>query len=241
MTETPTAALSHAPRPGTRQWTSRPCGSPGSTAQRASVSLISTTQPRPCTRRSRRRMLITVARYMKIIAAHYTDIIAHKFRRQACTVLKDQACSDHEHFVEFGLLDSILKTGDGKTPETAMLVADVSEEYVVIGLGGQRPGGQALVNRNGKVYDQMTVTDQNNQATDALVRHLDRHHQGITGTVLGPGCRSGHRDRGCSSARKLRLVLDDDAAVGDQTLLRLVDVVDLHLETPDRAARSRSI
>ena len=97
----------------------------------------------------------------KIIAAHYTDIIAHKFRRQACTVLKDQACSDHEHFVEFGLLDSIMKSGDGTTPETAMLVADVSEEYVVIGLGGQRPGGQALVNRNGKVYDQMTVTDQN--------------------------------------------------------------------------------
>jgi hypothetical protein len=95
----------------------------------------------------------------KIIAITYTDIEAHKFRRQACAVLNDTACSAHEHFVEFGLLDSIIKAGDGKTPATAWVVAEVSEEYVIMRLVGYHPGMQQLINQDGRVYDKLTTKD----------------------------------------------------------------------------------
>ena len=93
----------------------------------------------------------------KIIAAHYTDFEAHKFRRQSCVLLKDTACSDHEHFVEFGLLNSIVKGGDGKTPETAWVVAEISEEYAMMRILQVQLKLQSLINRNGRTYDEMTV------------------------------------------------------------------------------------
>lgn len=94
----------------------------------------------------------------KIIASHYTDIEAHKFRRQACAHLNDTVCGDHEHFIEFGLLNSIVKAGDGKTPATAWEVAEVAEEYAIMRLAGYQPRGQSLVNQNGRVYDRLDVT-----------------------------------------------------------------------------------
>ena len=94
----------------------------------------------------------------RVIAAHYTDLEAHMMRRLACVALKDDACATHEHFVEFGMLKSILDSGDGKTPDTAWHVASIEEEYFVMQIAQVSLKQQALVSQNGRAFDHLTVT-----------------------------------------------------------------------------------
>jgi hypothetical protein len=63
----------------------------------------------------------------------------------------------HRAFVD-GLFRSIVTSGDGRSPETALVVINTEEEYAVIGLSGLQPGGQALRHEGGKSFDVMTVT-----------------------------------------------------------------------------------
>lgn len=58
-----------------------------------------------------------------------------------------------------GRVAKILKSGDGKTKETAYQVKDVGEEYQVIRALGFQPQGQALVVEGKKAWDLMTVVD----------------------------------------------------------------------------------
>jgi Domain of unknown function (DUF4919) len=94
----------------------------------------------------------------RVIAAHYTDLEAHMMRRLACVALKDDACATHEHFVEFGLLKSILDSGDGKAAATAWHVASIDEEYFVMQIAQVSLKQQALVMQNGRAFDHLTVT-----------------------------------------------------------------------------------
>ncbi len=95
----------------------------------------------------------------QIISGDYADIGGHKFRRQACHILADAACEQHEHFVEFGLLTSITNGKDGKTPRTAWEVASVDEEYFIMGVEGWRPALQSLVKIGERLYDKLDVVD----------------------------------------------------------------------------------
>lgn len=61
--------------------------------------------------------------------------------------------------VAAGLVTALLKGGiRGLTPETAIKVLTVSEEYDLMGLLKVKPNGQALVERNGTPYDRLSVT-----------------------------------------------------------------------------------
>lgn len=95
---------------------------------------------------------------VKMISAYYVNMFGHKFLRQACANLHDDTCAAQEHFVEFGLLQSIVKSGDGKTCATGWEVVSVGEEYFLIGMMGATPGQQSLL--NGKPScDVLNVTD----------------------------------------------------------------------------------
>lgn len=95
----------------------------------------------------------------QMVSIDYTSLEGHKFLRQSCKLLGDTACAEHEEFVEFGLLRSIVTDRDGKSPATAWQVISVDEEYFIMGVMGYRPGMQALVNQDGRVFDRMDVTD----------------------------------------------------------------------------------
>jgi hypothetical protein len=58
-----------------------------------------------------------------------------------------------------GRVERILKSGDGKTAETAYQVKSVAEEYQVIRALGLAPQEQALILKDDKAYDLMTVVD----------------------------------------------------------------------------------
>lgn len=67
-----------------------------------------------------------------ILKYNYVDLDAHL----ACVIIydkmKNSEQSNYHHFVLEGLLDSIYKSGDGSTPETAYVVIDVREEYSIL-------------------------------------------------------------------------------------------------------------
>jgi hypothetical protein len=56
-----------------------------------------------------------------------------------------------------GLVSSIRNSGDGKSPETAWVVINVHEEYVILRILGFTPGEQSLLHNNGHSYDVMKV------------------------------------------------------------------------------------
>ena len=95
----------------------------------------------------------------KILSIDYTDLWAHKLLRQSCAALKDDACAELHHFVEFGLLDSIIHSGDGKTCATGWEAVQISEEYFVLGMMGVHFEQQSLVNAGGHNCDAMQGTD----------------------------------------------------------------------------------
>ena len=82
---------------------------------------------------------------IKLLSVDYTNLFGHKYLRQSCEQLKDQACADQEHFVEFGLLTSITTTGDGKTCATGWEVANIGEEYFIMAMMGAQVQSQALI------------------------------------------------------------------------------------------------
>ncbi len=92
----------------------------------------------------------------KILSIDYTYMAAHKFRRQSCHVLGDTLCEDHEEFVEFGLLKSITRGKDGKSPATAWEVASIHEEYFIMSMAGLKVQNQQLEG----TFDKFVVTDE---------------------------------------------------------------------------------
>ena len=59
--------------------------------------------------------------------------------------------------IAMGLLESILSSGDGKSPQTAWKVIQVPEEYIVLRILGATPTGQELIDSN-SICDKINAT-----------------------------------------------------------------------------------
>ena len=66
----------------------------------------------------------------KMLSIDYTDMEAHKILRQTYKILGDTANERKHHDIEFGLLNSIVKRGDGKTCQTGWPVIQITEELL---------------------------------------------------------------------------------------------------------------
>lgn len=104
---------------------------------------------------------------------NYLNVDAHFVEAFACGKLKDEACAAHHKYVARGIIDSILGSGDGKSPETALFVISVGEEYVVARVLGVRVVKQAMEHKNGHAYDVLTVADAKTNAESALYFDID--------------------------------------------------------------------
>ncbi len=98
----------------------------------------------------------------QILDHDYVDIDAHVICDLAYQRLGDSAKSKPHHEIVLGLLNSI-HTGDGQTPETAMTVISVGEEYAVLRVFGLRRSKQSLIQANGHSYDKLDVTGPDGQ------------------------------------------------------------------------------
>ena len=92
----------------------------------------------------------------KMLSIDYTDMEAHKSLHQTYKILGDVPNSKKYHDIEFGLLNSIIKKGDGKTCQTAWPVIQINEEYFILEMLGARLQKQSIDNTGG-VCDKMEV------------------------------------------------------------------------------------
>jgi hypothetical protein len=92
----------------------------------------------------------------KMLSIDYTDMEAHKILRQTYKAVGDTTNEKKHHDIEFGLLNSIVKKGDGKTCQTAWPVIQVTEEYFILQMIGAKVLKQSLDNTGG-LCDKMEV------------------------------------------------------------------------------------
>jgi hypothetical protein len=124
---------------------------------------IANQKPDLASLRTRMRELMKDSKYAEIVAVtkqmltlDYTDIGAHKILQQTYKILGDSAQSKKYHDIEFGLLNSIVKKGDGKSCQTGWPVIQVEEEYFILAMLGAKVQKQSI-DRTGGVCDRMEV------------------------------------------------------------------------------------
>lgn len=94
----------------------------------------------------------------KVLDSIFIDISAHIVSGRCFEVGGDAPKAEFHRAIARGLVQSILASGDGKTPKTAYVVVAVSEEYDVLTALGLKLGVQSLVQDDGHSYDKMDAT-----------------------------------------------------------------------------------
>lgn len=110
----------------------------------------------------------------KILDINYCDIDAQHTAYLAYRELNDAEHADFHHNISHNLIQSILRTGDGKSPETAMEVITVREEYVILIVMGLQPSKQSVVSSSGHQYDRMEATNPETHEKVVIFFNIDR-------------------------------------------------------------------
>jgi hypothetical protein len=96
----------------------------------------------------------------KLIQSGFPNIEAHIVLARAFAALKNPDKAEFHKSVASALIHSILRSGDGKTKETAFEVIGISEEHVILGVLGLPPfGRQSLLTGKPHNYDVIEVDD----------------------------------------------------------------------------------
>ncbi len=98
---------------------------------------------------------------------NYLDIDAHWAILAAANNLKDAELAAHHLYVVKGILDSIVKSGDGRSEATAFVVISVSEEYAMLRAFKLRPKGQSALKTDSHNFDVITCIDPAKPETEA--------------------------------------------------------------------------
>ena len=94
------------------------------------------------------------------LARNYASIVNHFDAMVACQALqKTEEAAGHEKLLN-ALLDSIQKSGDGKSPNTAWFVVTTTEEYVFLSrILGLKAKSQKFSQAEGHFFDLLEVFD----------------------------------------------------------------------------------
>jgi hypothetical protein len=98
-----------------------------------------------------------LAQAKQITDVNFVFIDAHLTAAYCHDMIGQPADAERARKIGRGLIASIMKSGDGKTPETAFAVVTVAEEYVVFGVLRLHRKGQALMGDKGHSYDRLTA------------------------------------------------------------------------------------
>jgi len=91
------------------------------------------------------------------LAQNYVRARPHFWAMTANGNLGRAAAAAHHKAVMEGLLRSIVASGDGRTPATAMVIIDVQEEYDVMTFLGVRSRTQSLMREAGRALDRHAI------------------------------------------------------------------------------------
>lgn len=100
----------------------------------------------------------------QMLSIDYTSMIAHKILRQTYKIIGDKSNAAKYKTIQFGLLYSIIRKGDGQTCETAWPVIQLSEEYFILEMIGAELNAQSIDNEGG-LCDKMKVTVEGKKKT----------------------------------------------------------------------------
>ena len=97
----------------------------------------------------------------------YTSLFAHKYLQQTYKILGDTINQKKYHDIEFGLLYSITRSGDGQTCDTGWHVTQIEEEYFILNILGAKLKKQSIFNSDKKnACDKMVVeTEEGDEKT----------------------------------------------------------------------------
>ena len=107
------------------------------------------------------------------IDEHFIDMDAHVAAAIAYGGLGDTAKADLHKGMYLGLVNSIISSGDGKTPETAYVVISTHEEYIVLRALGLQPTTQSLAHIKEHSYDIQDTIDTQTKATAKIYFNID--------------------------------------------------------------------
>jgi hypothetical protein len=109
----------------------------------------------------------------KVLDSYYLDIRAHQIASVANREMHLQQEAEFHHNVAQGLINAILRTGDGKSPQTAWEIISTQEESVVLQSLGLRTDGQSLITVGDHQYDKLEAVDAKSQQKVTLYFNVD--------------------------------------------------------------------
>lgn len=108
-----------------------------------------------------------------ILEMNYLRIMTHYIFSEVYGKLGDTQKQKFHEDVFFGLVDSIIQSGDGKSPETAMTVIEIREEYDVLDVLGFEQESQTLVEKDGKRFDFLVAKNSETGETRDFYFNID--------------------------------------------------------------------
>ena len=115
-----------------------------------------------------------VAKADSILAVNFVHAEAHLLAGLCHGKLGNEEAMRREREAGLGLIDSILKSGDGKSERTAFVVVQIAEEYNVLRLLGLRPSNQALIHAQGHSYDRFDAKSNDTGQQVVVFFNIDR-------------------------------------------------------------------
>jgi Domain of unknown function (DUF4919) len=101
----------------------------------------------------------------KMLSINYTSMQAHKTLRQAYKAMGDLINSQKYYDIQFGMLNSILQSGDGETCATAWSVISIEEEYFILDKVLDAKLRIQSIDKNGGLCDKMETKTRNGKQT----------------------------------------------------------------------------
>lgn len=101
-----------------------------------------------------------LAKFQMAIAFNFTLSDAHALSADCLEKAGDKKGEAREQTIAQGLFNSIIASGDGKSPQTAFWVVTRHEEAVIFALGGLNAKGQNTLSTAQGSVDQFAATDE---------------------------------------------------------------------------------
>lgn len=100
-----------------------------------------------------------------MLSIDYTSLFAHKYLQQTYKIIGDTINKNKYHDIEFGLLYSIIRSGDGKSCETGWHVIQIEEEYFILNMIGADLQTQSISSGGKNTCDKMEVKTEEGETT----------------------------------------------------------------------------